>query len=337
MSTDTLVESVPPSAVSIQPRTHNHTLIEQIKALALPQSELAAAFGVSAAVISTWLKGKYSGDVEGLEQRAHSYLDTLALQANAPKAQATFFSTAVAERMFGILERIQETRDLGLATGPAGAGKTQACLKYRELKPTVIYVCVLPWARDIWSVQKLLVRAISQRRDERRDMDWVVEKLTNSNRLLIVDDAHELDRSGYKLLIKVHDETNIPVALVGNECMVDDIEGTSANARRRQVQLISRVGLRLAVERRDKHGQQRELYRPDDVTALVKQHLPRPTKGLIELAVWAANLPGHGHMRTLVKVLRNTAKGMQTCDDDVTAFQRSWAMLKRDVNLPEAA
>jgi DNA transposition AAA+ family ATPase len=318
-------------------RVHDYQLIEQIRALAMPQTELAAAFGVSNAVISTWLKGKYTGDVEGLENRARSYLDTLALQANAPKAQQGFLDTAVAQRMFGILERIQETRDLGLATGPAGAGKTQACLKYRELKPTVIYLCVLPWARDIWSVQKLLVRAISQRRDERRDMDWVVEKLTNSNRLLIIDDAHELDRSGYKLVIKVHDETNIPVALVGNECMVDDIEGTSANARRRQVQLISRVGLRLAVERRDKHGSQRELYRPEDVAALCRQHVGKPSRALLDLCVWAANLPGHGHMRTLVKVLRNTAKMIQSSDDEVVAFQKSWAMLKRDVNLPEAA
>jgi DNA transposition AAA+ family ATPase len=333
--TEVLTATEPRAGSRLQ--QHDATLIEQIKALNLAQTEIAAALGMSASAVNTWLKGKYAGDVENLELKARAYLDTLALQANAPKAQQGFLDTAVAQRMFGILERIWETRDLGLATGPAGAGKTQACLKYREIKPTVVYVCALPWARDIWSVQKLLVRAIAQRRDERRDMDWVVEKLTNSNRLLIVDDAHELDRSGYKLIIKLQEETNISVALVGNECMVDDIEGSTANARRRQVQLISRVGLRLAIERRDRHGAQRELYKSEDVAGLVCQHLPKPSRRLLDLAAWAANLPGHGHMRTLVKVLRNTAKSLQSCDDDVTAFERSWTMLKRDVNLPEAA
>ena len=316
-------------------RTHDSELANKVRALGLSQKELADAIGMSTSVVSTWLKGTYGGDVTSLEGRIRSYLDTLALQATAPKVETGFLDTRVAQRMFGALERIWETLDLGIVTGPAGAGKTQAALKLRELKPTAIYICILPWTRDDWAVQRLLVRAISQRRDERRDMDWVTDKLTGSKRLLIVDDAHELSATGYKLLIKLQDVTGMAVALVGNECMVEDIAGHSLLERRRASQMVSRVGLRLAIETYTRSGTQKDLYQPKDVAALVGQHLEAPGAELLTLCGWAANLPGQGHFRTLHKVLKNTAKFMQGGDAELVAFQKSWAMLKSDVALPE--
>ena len=182
---------------------------------------------------------------------------------------------------------------------------------------------------------RLLVRAISQRRDDRRDMDWVCDKLTGSKRLLIVDDAHELSGSGYKLLIKLQDVTGMAVAFVGNEIMVEDIKGHSVAARRRSQQMVSRVGLRLALETYDRKGDQKPLYPAADVAALVAQHLESPSTELLALCEWAANLPGQGHFRTLHKVLKNTAKFLQSTADDLVAFQKSWAMLRSDVALPE--
>ena len=313
---------------------HDMDLIQKVRGLRMSQNDLGQALGVSGSVISTWFNGRYRGDVEGLQAKARSYLDTLALQANAPQAESGFLNTQVAQRVFGALERIWETQDLGLVTGPAGAGKTQACLKFREVRPTAMYICILPWARDDWSVQALVVRAIAQRREEKRDMDWVCGKLAGSKRLLIVDDAHELSRSGYKLLIKLQDETGIALALVGNECMEEDIAGRTAETRRRAAQLVSRVGIKLRIETYAKNGDQRPLYVGEDVRSLVRQHVAKPSSELVALATWAANLPGHGHMRTLMKTLRNAAKLLQTTDDDAAAFRKSWVLLKRDVALP---
>ena len=332
---ETEVRSQKPGESGRAVRHHDTALIARVKALGLSNRALSDALGMSSAVISTWLNGSYKGDVTGLEGRVLAYLDTLALQEAAPQVESGFLDTRVAQRLFGSLERIWETLDLGIVTGPAGAGKTQGCLKYRELKPTAIYICILPWMRDDWAVTRLLVRAISQRRDDRRDMDWVCDKLTGSKRLLIVDDAHELSGSGYKLLIKLQDVTGMAVALVGNEVMVEDIRGHTVHARRRSSQMVSRVGVRLALETYDRKGDQKPLYPAADVAALVAQHLESPSKELLALCEWAANLPGQGHFRTLHKVLKNTAKFLQSTDDDIVAFQKSWAMLRSDVVLPE--
>ena len=166
-------------------------------------------------------------------------------------------------------------------------------------------------------------------------MDWVCDKLTGSKRLLIVDDAHELSSSGYKLLINLQDVTGMAVALVGNEVMVEDIRGHTVQARRRSSQMVSRVGLRLAIETYDRKGDQKPLYLPADVAALVRQHLEAPSRELTALCEWVANLPGQGHFRTLHKVLLNTTKNLQRDTDDVVAFQKAWAALRSEISLPE--
>jgi DNA transposition AAA+ family ATPase len=309
--------------VSGEIKEHDMQLIEKVRNLLdsrvwTSQAGLGRQIGVSGSVISTWLAGRYRGDVTSLEAKIRNAIENLALQQDAPARTEDFVETTVSQRVWGAVERIVKMQVVGLVMGEPGIGKTTAIEKYHALKPTSIMVTIAKCNGSDWALARQLCRSIgkaSAQGSYASEWDFLVATLKGSGRLLLIDNGHKFNTTGWEFVFDLHDATRIPIAVFGNPCMQDDIRGYTARQRGRNEQHVDRVGQRQYIEFK---------CSKDQLTTFVKTHFANPNDELLEHCLRVAR--GQGHLRALHHVLRDACETLGDDDgDQVSAFEEAWA------------
>ncbi len=201
--------------------------------------ELARLLGSNTAQLSKYLSTKEGvapvGDVGRLESVARDVMRAAARRA--ARVSQEVFDTPVVSQVHAVLETIRKTGDVGLIHGPAGIGKTLALARYQEENPSTIAIVCYRWAAGPSDLTYRVFDSMDTRKypGNVRRIDWVLERLRRSERLLVVDNAHRLSVNGLAWLFDFHDETGCPLALVGNPEVLEAI--------RKNDQQFSRVGL----------------------------------------------------------------------------------------------
>jgi DNA transposition AAA+ family ATPase len=199
---------------------------------------MAQQIGYSASVLSQYLAGVYSADSARFERRA---TDWLRARDRKKRIGVKLIESEATKTVMAALETIRRTNDVGVIYGDAGIGKTSGIALYLEENPTCIDISLTRWARNDGQIEHLVFGAIDSGawKGNTPRAEFIVSKLQGSNRLLIVDNAHKATAAGLEWLFDLHDETRIPIALVGNEEVIRPIQ---ANDQR-----FSRVGLKQPV------------------------------------------------------------------------------------------
>jgi DNA transposition AAA+ family ATPase len=258
--------------------------------------ELARLFGSNTAQLSKYLSAKEGvhpvGDVARLEAVARDVMRAAARRAARTKAD--IFDTPVTEQVRTVLETIRKTCDVGLIHGPAGIGKSQGLAKYQEQNPSTIGICAFRWAAGPSDLTFRVFDSMDTRKypGNVRRIDWILERLRRSERLLVVDNAHRLNANGLQWLFDFHDETGCPLALVGNPEVLDAI--------RKNDQQFSRVGLMREVNLGKKDRLQTNLA--GIAARMCKRHLNEDGEDIRDLCVRV--LSERGYLRALDKHLR---------------------------------
>lgn len=145
---------------------------------------------------------------------------------------------------------VKAARTIGVVTGPAGLGKSMTA-KYLaangddKLAGTML-VTVDHDARTARGLLDKIYDASRLRRNRLKHptLAAVIERLKDSGRLLIIDQAHDLgtNTSAYKLIMDLHDACELPILLLGTKAihdqLTDDVDPNFG-------QLSSRIGLRV--------------------------------------------------------------------------------------------
>lgn len=223
--------AAPAEAVSDDIRSR---LIAAMEEDGMSRTRLASKLGYSQATLSLYMAGKYGADAKGVEAAAHDYLRTRSLLR---RTGVKLIRSDTTEAVQGSLERIRKTNDVGVIHGDAGIGKTSGVQLYLADYPTSIAITLTRWARNAEAVEALIFDSIQHGAWKRKTSrgTFIAFALRNSSRLLIVDNAHKATAGALEYLFDLHDETRIPIALVGNREVLLPIE---ANDQRH-----SRVGL----------------------------------------------------------------------------------------------
>lgn len=292
------------------------------RAKPLTMSALGSELGISATRVNKYLTGKPEGDVVDLENRIADLLKTAATRT---VLDVTPFSTYATEVIQATFEQVRKTNDIGLITGPAGIGKTVASRMYLASRPTTLAICVPRWQRTDAGVASLLFAAI-----DARDWDgqtarsaYLSNRLRNSNRLVIVDNAQRMTVSAREWLFDLHDDTGCPIAMIGNPEVLQSI--------RRCDQHFSRIGIYQEVALWPKKSPA-EIKRY--ASALVDAIVSEPAEGLYDLATAVAE--ERGHLRALRKQLLLMLDLTETrtyAGDQIRAFHAAHAKLVRDYSL----
>lgn len=277
--------------------------------------DLSRELSIGEASVSRYLNGKPEGDVARLEARIEDVLKA----APERRAAATgLFETPVSQRLNAACQTIRKTNDVGLIHGPAGLGKTCAIKLYLVANPSALAITCTRWSNSGAGLERTLADQFVRRRRRGTRADWIVDRLKDSNRLLLIDNAHRLSGSGRQWIFDFHDDTGIPIALVGNPEVLDAI--------RENDQQFSRIGLLRPLKP--------ELASTAAITAMLQLHCPahaRLLQGLAEQVVRE-----RGHFRALKKHLLLLPELMGAAHGDVKkAFLMAHTQLVNDYALRE--
>lgn len=191
------------------------------------QSRVAKELGVSKATLSLFLSGSYTGNNEELAKSAEQFMNMGAARqatAKAPEICLAVGNTVEIEEKARIAH-VQNT--IVLIYGPAGCGKTTALEHYAQSNNGVIYAQADVITNSPRCVLKLILSALGEEaKGSSADMmRFVLGKLTDTNRLLIIDEAQHLTEKSFDALRAINDKAHIGIVYAGNPSILKRMYG----------------------------------------------------------------------------------------------------------------
>jgi len=260
----------------------------------LSNAKLAKKLGYSSSVVSQYLApegNKYTGDLVAFEKSVDDFVRN---ELRRKASGVDTIETKAVQDLATALGYIRKTTDVGIVLSESGETKTRAADHYAAKNPLAILVRARQWLKDEHSVMNKMFESVKAGYDNRtRRIDHMLAKLTGSERLIIVDDAHKLTHSALQWLFDLHDETLCPVALVGTF----ELEAKVANDPQR----FSRVGLRWEIKPEDPKELIEHL-----ITSLCPGITTPEQRQIFPLCEQVAEQ--HGHFRSVHKQLKVSAE-----------------------------
>ena len=188
-------------------------LLEQyIEDTGLSQAAVAKQLVKSATTINQYLKGTYKGDVTAIDEAVAE----LVARYQVKDATSDFVSTASATRILEVCDMAHRLSCMNMIIGDAGLGKTTALKHYAATTKNVLLI----ETDTTYSVRMLLseicrVSGIIAPRGNPSMMSAIIDRLRDSKRLLIIDEAELLNYRALETVRRIHDKTNIGIVFAG--------------------------------------------------------------------------------------------------------------------------
>lgn len=209
------------------------------------QTQLARGIGTSPASISMYLNGTYAdkgGNYETIEPKIEAFLEVQESKAQREELVLGFVSTKTTRRISEVMRDAHEAGDTVVIYGQAGLGKTQAVKNYCEKNPAAILIEANPSFTAFVLMRKLAAAAKVSTVGSLNDLfESVSDRLRDSGRLIVVDEAENLPLRALEIIRRLHDDTGCGLVLSGMPRLVANLRGKHGEL----VQLYSRVSVAL--------------------------------------------------------------------------------------------
>lgn len=261
-----------------QERKQNQQLLEDLKKIIssekISQKDLAKKLDYSQSAVNTYLNEKYDGNLDEFEAALSKFLEQFKNRKAYKRVALEFTQTSVATKFLNIAQICQLNSEIGLCTGDSGLGKTTAIKNYAKTHSGVIVIDPDEniTVRNLLSlIGKALRLKMSNNITSQEYTEQLVDRLKDSEYLIIIDEAENIDSSCFRTLRKIHDRCDFTCGLlfVGTERL-------AANLARMQGE-FSYVTNRLA------YIEKLESLTFEDSQKLVSQIFPDCTPQLQEL------------------------------------------------------
>ena len=174
------------------------------------QPQLARALGVSAASVNMYVNGKYEahgGNLATIEKKVAAFLAREAAKKIEAKLEICFVNIRTAARVAEVMRSAHLEGEVAVVYGQAGLGKTMAVKAYCGDNPDAVLIEADP----SFTAQVLLrhiARAIGANPTGTLHelFEAVIERLQDSGRLIVVDEAELLQLRALECLRRIHDK-----------------------------------------------------------------------------------------------------------------------------------
>lgn len=218
-------------------------LREYIRSTGKKQVEVAAELGLSDALVSSFLAGKYKTPHTVIPKVGE--LVRLNEKKKVSPKEPDFAPTSISRTVFNAISYAHLRGTVAVVYGDAGIGKTCAVREYVRQNSLALVVTASPTYASITGINELLAEQLGVReRVARRITREITGKLKNSGRVVIVDEAQHLTARTLDHLRCISDESGVGIAFIGNEEVYKRLYGSG---RAEFAQLFSRIGMRKQV------------------------------------------------------------------------------------------
>lgn len=183
------------------------------------QRQLSKETGLSTSVISQFLNGTYTGDNEEVAKTIDRYLTVGKERLNSVSDVQFVEDLYNTREVLFACNYAHRNNDITLVSGDAGAGKTTALRYYAENNTGVIFVTANACITTATAILSLICRQIGKQVPTRRAalMNALVEQLTGTNRLIIIDEADHLSLDALQAVRNLNDTAHCGIVLSGND------------------------------------------------------------------------------------------------------------------------
>lgn len=191
------------------------------------QGALAKQVGISGGSLSAFLADNYNGSNENIARKLLPVLESRKAREVAVLAvkEPEIIETAVMREMRFGLQYTSDRNDVIVIYGAPGIGKTITLENFVKLNPSAIFFTASPNIRSGRDIMEELLEAIGKKTQGRNKFleKSIISNLKNSNRMIIIDEAHFLRLDGLETLRRIYDATKCPLVLVGNPKIMEII------------------------------------------------------------------------------------------------------------------
>lgn len=193
-------------------------LLEFMEKSQKTQLQIAKETGISNTVISQFIGGTYKGDNEEVANSIEKYLvlanerlenvDNTVFYKNLKNTKTSLFAVKYAHKNCEVV----------LLSGDAGAGKTTALEYYAKNNTGVIFVTASICTSSPTAILKEIALAIGKRASGSKGQieKMLISVLSNSNRLIIIDEADQLTFNAIQAVRNLNDKAHVGILLSGN-------------------------------------------------------------------------------------------------------------------------
>ncbi|MEI7475308.1 MAG: AAA family ATPase [bacterium] len=205
---------------------------------------VARSTALSPTTLNMWVNGSYNGNSEKIADIVNNFITRE--KEKSHKKTIPFVETSIAMRVFEIARMCHINSEIGVCYGSAGLGKTVAAKEYTKNYHDSILIETDPGFNTKTLLIELHKRlGLSAKGNIYTMTDEIIQKVQNSGRLVIIDEAENLPHKALELVRRIHDKTEIGILLIGMPALVENLRGE----KNQYEQLYSRVGVSKKLEK----------------------------------------------------------------------------------------
>lgn len=197
---------------------------------------VSTATGIAKSTISMWMNDTYKGKIDKINDKINNFIQRE--KERSLNEELPFVDTSIVGYITEIGRVCHTTGGIGVCVGKAGLGKTVAVKNYtKEFLDSILIESDSGYTAKslLLEIHKRL--GLSSKGSVYDLMGEVVNKLNNSGRLLIIDEAENLPYRALEIARRIHDKTGIGVLLIGRNILYENLRGY----KNQYDQLYSRV------------------------------------------------------------------------------------------------
>ena len=193
-------------------------LLEFMEKSGKTQIQIARETGLSGTVISQFISGTYEGDNDKIADSLEKYL-VIATERLESSDNTVFYPELrnTKTSLFAV-KYAHKNCDVVLLSGDAGAGKTTALRHYTQNNTGVIFITASTCTSSTSAILKEIASAIGKKASGSKSQieKTLISALSNSNRLIIIDEADQLTFNAIQAIRNLNDKAHVGILLSGN-------------------------------------------------------------------------------------------------------------------------
>ncbi|HGW5506334.1 TPA: AAA family ATPase [Citrobacter koseri] len=257
------------------------------------QTQVARAIGKSPAVINQYLQGKYTGDIPSINELITGFISRENEKEKSRRITASYIPTLTSRKGMEVIRLAHLDGEINVIYGDAGLGKTMMLREYAATHREAILIEADPGYTARTVLEELCSRLGLNKRGNMHELsEACITALSDSGRLLMVDEAENLPYRALETLRRIHDKAGIGVILAGMPRLIINLKGKRGEYK----QLYSRVGLALNLG---------DALPEEDINAIAVSMLPDAENPDVSTALFKAS---HGNARRLFKLVRGVSR-----------------------------